>query len=213
MSEEIKHLIEGNQRFRKKFFTADTTLFNELVTQGQRPKTMIVACSDSRVDPAMIFDCQPGELFVVRNIANLVPPCEGGDSYHGTSAALEFGTCFLQVKHIIILGHTQCGGIQALLDADNPVFHKPHSFIAKWMEIAKPAYEKVMAQHSSATSGDKAALCGHYALLNSLNNLYTFPWIQERINSGSLALHAWYFDLATGAIHRYDQLGKQWLIS
>lgn len=213
MAEEIKKLIEGNKVFRKKFFDKDTTLFNELVVHGQKPKILVVACADSRVDPAMIFNCQPGELFVIRNVANLVPPCEGGDTYHGTSAALEFGICFLEIKHIIVFGHTQCGGIQSLLEnAGNVLDKKSYNFIAKWMDIARPAYDRVVAEYGHASFEDKTILCEQYALLNSLANLQSFPWIQERIRSNRLVVHAWYFSLATGIIHRYDQDKKSWSV-
>ena len=212
MPDEIKRLIDGNNQFRKKFFGTDTTIFDELVSQGQRPKIVIVTCCDSRVDPAIIFNCQPGDLFVIRNIANLVPPCEDNDSsYHGTSAALEFGTCFLQVAHIIILGHTQCGGIRALLESDTTIVHRrPHSFIAKWMELARPAYDTVMLNHTDSSLEHKIVLCEQYALINSLHNLHSFPWIQKRVSEKQLLLHAWYFDLQTGAIHRYDQETNKW---
>lgn len=212
MSQEIKQLIDGNKIFRKKFFGNDRTLFNELVLQGQRPKVMVIACSDSRVDPAMIFNCQPGQLFVVRNIANLIPPCETVDSYHGTSAALEFGIRFLEVEHIIMFGHTQCGGIAALMEnASTALAKERSSFIAKWMELARPAYEKVEAQYTTASLQDKATLCAQYAIINSLKNLNSFPWIQERVTRGTLSLHGWYFDLATGSIHRYDQSNDRWI--
>ena len=212
MSPEIKKLIDGNKQFREKFFNKDSVLYDELVLHGQKPKTMIIACSDSRVDPAMIFNCQPGELFVIRNVANLIPPCEGNDSYHGISAALEFGACFLNVEHIIIFGHTQCGGIQALLENKNKglLNRKSHNFIAKWMELASWAYEKVMTEHSTASIEDKITLCEQYALINSLKNLYSFPWIQERVNNNKLMLYAWYFDLETGVINMYDQQKNNW---
>lgn len=205
MSQEIKKLIEGNEKFRDKFFNSDTALFDELV-HGQKPKIMVITCSDSRVDPAMIFDCQPGDLFVIRNVANLVPPCEGSDTYHGTSAALEFGVCFLEVEHIIILGHTRCGGIRALLEgAESVVDKKQHGFIAKWMELARPAYDRVVREHSDIELEDKVTLCEQYALVNSINNLGSFSWIQDRVQQNKLVLHAWYFDLTTGFIHMYDQ--------
>jgi|SRR5579871_1754953 len=213
MSHVLKKLINGNKEFRKKYFHATSTLYDELVQHGQKPKTMIVACSDSRVDPAMIFNCQPGELFVIRNVANLIPPCEDNDtSYHGVSAALEFGTCFLEVEHIIIFGHTQCGGIQALLESSQRVWDKkPHSFIPKWMELARPAYDRVMAEQTNGSLQDKVTLCEQYALINSLNNLHSFPWIEERVRQHKLSIHAWYFDLATGVIHMYDQQTGVWL--
>ena len=210
MSEEINKLLEGNKQFRKKYFKANSALFDGLVQNGQKPKTMIVGCSDSRVDPAMILDCQPGELFVIRSMANLVPPCEDNNAYHGTSATLEFGTSFLQVEHIIIFGHTQCGGIQALFESDGKISDKdPYNFIAKWMEIALPAYHKVMQEHADATLAEKVVLCEQYALINSLNNLHSFPWVQERIAQGTLQVHAWYFELATGVVHAYDQENTQ----
>jgi carbonic anhydrase len=212
MAHDIQQLITGNKQFRKKYFGSDKTLFEELVSQGQRPKVMVIACSDSRVDPAMVFNCQPGQLFVVRNIANLIPPCETNDTYHGTSAALEFGTNFLEVEHIIVFGHTQCGGIRFLLEnAQTMADAKQHSFIAKWIELARPAYNKIIAEHADKSINDQATLCTEYSLVNSLNNLSTFPWIKERVASGKLSLHAWYFDLATGGIHRYDQQNDRWL--
>lgn len=207
----IKRFIEGNRQFRKTYFADNSTLFNELALHGQRPKVMAIACSDSRVDPAIIFNCQPGDLFLIRNVANLVPPCENSDTYHGTSAALEFGAYFLEVEHIIILGHTQCGGIQTLLKSTDEMFDKKsHGFIAKWMEIVRSAYEKVMNLHASASFEEKVTLCERYALMQSLHNLQTFPWIQERIAAGKLQLHAWYFEILTGKIYAYNQNAHTW---
>jgi carbonic anhydrase len=210
MTAEIEKLIDGNKEFRKKFFSQNT-IFNELIVYGQRPKILIVACSDSRVDPAMIFNAQPGELFVIRNVANLVPPYESTGVYHGTSAALEFGVCFLCVNHIIVLGHTQCGGIQALVQNANICDKTSDSFIAKWMRLARPAYDKVMTIDNKSSLQEKTTLCEQYALINSLQNLESFPWIRQRINSGELMVHAWYFELATGLIHAYDQQKKKWI--
>lgn len=213
MHQDIKKLIEGNKKFKQKFFASDSTLFNELVLYGQKPKIMIVSCSDSRVDPAMIFNCQPGELFVIRNVANLVPPCEESDTYHGTSAALEFGTWFLEVEHIIILGHTQCGGIRALLESSESVLDKQsHGFIAKWMDLARPAYNRIVAEHSHACLEEKVTLCEQYALINSLKNLHSFSWIKQREDDKKLTLHAWYFDLKTGEIHAYNRLNDTWQV-
>ena len=211
MSQEIKQLIEGNKEFRKKFFGPENTLFDELVAHGQKPKTMIIACSDSRVDPAMIFNCDPGELFVVRNIANLIPPCETNDTYHGVSSALEFGVCILNVRQIIILGHTHCGGIKALLEMGSNLYENQHRFIAKWMEIALPAYKKTIAEHAEASFQEKSIICERYALINSLHNVQTFPWIKKRVLSGAISLHVWYFDLASGGIHQYDPEKERWV--
>lgn len=206
MSLTIEKLLEGNKQFRERFFSPESTVFDELILR-QQPKTMVIACSDSRVDPAIVFNCQPGELFVIRNVANLVPPCEADNSYHGISAALEFGTCFLQVEHIIVLGHTQCGGIRALLDGNEKnKEQKQHGFIAKWMELAQPAYDKVMdAQGNHLSIDEKITLCEQYALLNSVKNLQSFPWINQRIENNTLSLHAWYFDLTTGKVYQCNE--------
>jgi carbonic anhydrase len=210
MSEEITRLIEGNKIFRDTYFGNDRTIFDGLIAHGQQPKIMIVACSDSRVDPAMIFNCQPGQLFVVRNIANLVPPCEDNNSNHGTSAALEFGVRYLNVEHLIVLGHTQCGGIRALLETGCDLESKEPSFIAKWMEIARKACDTTMAEHRALSLEEQMTVCCHYALINSLHNLKTFPWINERVQAGLLTLHAWYFDFEIGGIHQYDPEHQQW---
>lgn len=209
MSSQIQKLIDGNAAFRKKFFS-DTTIFNELVASGQQPKIMIISCSDSRVDPAMVFDAQPGELFVVRNVANLVPPYEQSGKYHGTSAALEFGVRFLRVEHIIILGHSYCGGIQALIDNAELLDKNSDNFIAQWMQLARSAYDKMNEQHESLTDQEKNTCCEQYALINSLENLMSFAWIAERVAQGKLQLHAWYFELNSGLIKSYDKHNNSW---
>jgi carbonic anhydrase len=203
-SEAVKRLVDGYKNFHIKYFeSGDTSLYQDLVKKGQAPKTMIIACSDSRVDPGIILNCSPGELFVVRNVANLVPPCEDDAKRHGTSAALEFAVCFLEVEHIIVLGHTHCGGIQALL---NDSKEHMHGFIARWMEIAQDARAKALKEYTSRHEREQH--CGEYSLMASLNNLYTFPWINERIAAGTLSLHAWYFDLETGDIRSYNTITK-----
>jgi carbonic anhydrase len=206
MIKEIERLIAGNQIFKKKFFNEKSTLYNELVEFGQKPQVMVIACCDSRVDPAALFNCQPGELFVVRNVANLVPPFEINHGYHGTSAALEFAVCFLQVKHIIILGHTQCGGIQSLVENPDAILNQEaHSFIGKWMELARPGYDRVISEKNPTSFQEKIALCEQYSLVNSLQNLATFSWISQRVQEGALLLHAWYFNLESGLVYTYDK--------
>ncbi len=208
--EGIQKLIDGNKQFREKYFGTDRALYENLTRYGQKPKTMVIACSDSRVDPAIIFNCQPGELFMVRNVANLVPPQEGVTMYHGTSAALEFGVRFLGVEDIIILGHTQCGGIQALLHKAPEVWNQENGYISKWLDIARPAYQKVIDEHSHASFDEQVVFCEKYALLNSLKNLSSFEWIAQSVAAGKLALHAWYFDLKTGKINRYNSQAHKW---
>lgn len=199
MPKNINSLIEGYKKFRSQYFSGDSAVFEKLVRHGQHPKVLMIACSDSRVDPAIITNCEPGDLFVVRNVANLVPPYQADDSHHGTSAALEFAVCNLKIRHVVVFGHSQCGGIRALVEnADIP--YPSYSFVSKWMELAQSACDQTYQNHPTASLEEKAHHCGHYAIINSLNNLMTFPWIVDGIQQGNLFIHGWFFDLSTGSI-------------
>jgi carbonic anhydrase len=199
---EIEKLIDGYKRFHDNYFVSnEEELFSELAL-GQKPNTLVIACSDSRVDPAIVMDSKPGDLFVVRNVANLVPPYEVGGGYHGVSAALEFGVRALEVQHIIVLGHRQCGGIKALFEGI------PDSlggeFIKPWMNMAQRASERVRAEHPHARDEEKLCECEMAGIVVSLENLATFPWIQSRVDEGKLKLHGWYFDIVSGEMQAYD---------
>jgi carbonic anhydrase len=196
-----RQLIEGFRRFRERHFAQGDLQFQELVQFGQSPKALVVACCDSRVDPALVLDSAPGDLFVIRNVANLVPPAENQGHYHGTSAALEFGVRNLEVQHIIVLGHAQCGGIHALLER---TVDKDESFIAGWMGIAEAAREQVEREHAGSSTELRHRACEQQAILVSLNNLMTFSWIRERVEQGKLTLHGWYFDIERGELLGYD---------
>lgn len=205
-NDEISRLIMGYQQFRSQYFkNPKNTLFKDLVDKGQSPKIMVIACSDSRVDPSTILGGLPGELFVVRNVANLIPPYDNDPKHHGTSAALEFAVQSLKVHHIIVLGHSHCGGIRALL---KPPRHsknsKESSFITSWMNIANEAKEKVLTQCKEQPLEQQAKVCEEQSLLISLKNLRTFPWIDEKVCAGILSLHVWRFDLSTGTIQRFN---------
>jgi carbonic anhydrase len=201
-----KQLVEGFQRFRERHFAEGGVQFQNLVQFGQTPKALVVACCDSRVDPALVLDCAPGDLFVVRNVANLIPPAENQGHYHGTSAALEFGVRNLRVQHIIVLGHAQCGGIHALLEGS---VDKDESFIAEWMGIAEAARVQIEKEFAGASSEVRHRACEQQAILVSLNNLNTFPWIRERVEQGKLALHGWYFDIERGELLGYDETTRK----
>jgi carbonic anhydrase len=203
MTSILNKLISGNEVFRKRYFQDDDSLYQEFLENGQSPEVMVIACSDSRVDPALVMNCEPGDLFVVRNVANLVPPCQDDGGYHGTSAALEFAVTDLQVKHIIVLGHSQCGGITALIQSE--ILEKKRPFISKWMEIAKPAAEKTYSQKTNELPEEQVNRCSHHALVHSLKNLQSFPFVSQKIADQTLSLHAWYFDLSTGALQAYDE--------
>ena len=199
----IDKLVSGYQRFRRDNYQKNHALFKHLATQGQSPKTIVVGCCDSRVAPAIVTDCDPGDLFIIRNVANLVPPFEKSGNFHGTSAALEFGVCHLEVENIIVLGHTQCGGIQALLDQART--KAPHEgFISGWMNVASHARNRVLSRMQGKPAEDQARACEQEAILVSLDNLLTFPWIMERVANKKLVLHGWYFDMGRGELLRYN---------
>lgn len=196
-------LIAGFHRFREQHFADDDALYRHLIEGGQTPKILVVACCDSRVDPALILNCAPGDLFVIRNVANLVPPAESrSGGRHGTSAALEYGVGTLGVEHIIVLGHAHCGGIRSLVQtggANNPV-----SFIDDWMRLVEDARVSVERDMPDASLEERTQVCEQRAILGSLSNLMTFPWIRERVEDGSLTLHGWYFDMENGKLLGYD---------
>ena len=200
---ELQKLVDGFGRFRAKHFDTTDSLYQRLTSQGQSPRIMVIACCDSRVDPAIITDCDPGDLFVVRNVANLVPPCETGGNYHGTSAALEFAVRTLEVKHVIVLGHSRCGGISTLLrgrqeTGDNGQFIQP------WMQIAAEAESTVRQAGLDPTSQEAARLAEKTAVRVSLRNLSSFPWVKDRVAQGQLQLHGWYFDMDQGELLRFS---------
>lgn len=203
MKSSPQQLIQGFQRFREQHFGHKDGLFQKLVEQGQTPRTLVVACCDSRVDPALVLDCAPGDLFVIRNVANLVPPLEqraGG--HHGTTAAIEYGVRNLAVENIVVLGHAHCGGINALVRAGG--ISNPDSYIGDWMHLVESARLSVMKDFPDASMEEKERACEQRAILVSLNNLMTFPWVRERVENGSLNLHGWYFDIEQGQLLGYN---------
>ena len=201
---DFNALIEGYRRFRAAGWQQERDRWAQLA-QGQSPKVMVIACSDSRVDPTQIFDSSPGEMFVVRNVANLVPPYETSAGYHGVSAALEFAVTQLEVEEIIVLGHGFCGGCAAALsgqfDDGNP---GEGQFIAQWISLLADAARKVRSRHSEL---DRAAFADmeHESVQVSLGNLRTFPWVREREESGRLKLHGAFFAISDGMLHLLDE--------
>lgn len=200
----MDRLIEGFLCFRETYYERHRPLFDALARGGQSPQAMVISCCDSRVDPGRIFSTGPGEIFVVRNVANLVPPYAPDDAYHGTSAALEFAVKSLQVEHIIVLGHTRCGGVRALLNEQ-----AGGEFITPWMAMAKPAADRVLADAAGKTADEVQRLCEQQTVRVSLANLMTFPWIRERVEAGKAFIHGWYFDLETGDLYWIDQTTGQ----
>jgi carbonic anhydrase len=194
---DVEVFLAGFRRFQARFFGGDRELYEEL-RHGQRPHALVIACCDSRVDPAHLLDARPGDLFVVRNVANLVPPYESDGATHGVSAALEFAVRSLGVAHICVLGHGQCGGVRALLEGAQG------EFLPRWVAIAQEARDEVLARLPGKSLEMQARACEQASLLLSLRNLLTFPWVAERVEAGTLALHGWYFDLERGRLLGYD---------
>lgn len=191
MKDSFDKLLQGYQGFRKRYTQGDNSLMQQLAQEGQKPEVMVVACSDSRVDPAVILQCDPGELFVMRNVANIIPPNESDHTHHGVSAALEFGVCYLNVKHLVILGHSNCGGIQALLDQRIVV---ENHFISDWVKLIEKDDRKNLTPEQYA----------QYALGLSYQNCLTFPWLEERVHAGKLMVHQWFFDIKQGKLFCYS---------
>ncbi|MCX4186797.1 carbonic anhydrase [Methylophaga sp. OBS4] len=198
-------LLDGFKRFKQTYFGDDSRLYASM-KNGQPAKTLMVACCDSRVDPAILTDCDPGDLFTVRNVANLVPPCEDDNHYHGTSSALEFAVKGLEVENIIVMGHANCGGIRALWEGDGQA---QSQFIHRWVSIAQPAKEWVKANYQQSSDAAQLKACEQRAVLVSLDNLLSFKCIRERVEQGSLSLHGWYFDLAAGELLCYNPVSGQ----
>ncbi len=195
MRNSFEKILKGYQLFRKKYASGDNSVMQYLSNYGQQPQAMVVACCDSRVDPALILQCDPGDLFVVRNVANIVPPYEKDKWHHGTSAALEFGICFLEIQHLVLLGHSQCGGIQALFkDCDA----QQNDFITNWVSLVK-------TEHTHPHSEDEYA---KLALNQSLQNCLTFPWIKDKIIQHKLTIHQWFFDVKKGEIFTCEDVNK-----
>lgn len=198
MRKQLKDIVKGYQEFRSKYASGDQSIMQYLAEKGQQPQVMMVACCDSRVDPGMILQCDPGDLFVVRNVANIIPPYEKDEAHHGTSAALEFAINFLGIEHLIILGHSQCGGIQALLTREESA---PNDFIDNWVSVIK----KGKGAHTCTDSFARDALHQSY------QNCLTFPWIADKVGKDELQIHRWFFDIQDGQIYSYDEKRKDYV--
>jgi carbonic anhydrase len=201
---DFNALLQGYRRFRDSAWRRERERWSELA-DGQSPKVMLVACSDSRIDPSLIFDAKPGEMFVIRNVANLVPPCELGGGRHGISAAIEFAVTQLQVEEIIVMGHGSCGGCAAALTGQFAEAGPGEGgFVARWIGLLDEARAAVIARHGA--DGAKALeAMEHEAVKVSLRNLRTFPWVAKRESEGRLKLHGAFFAIADGVLHVLDE--------
>ncbi|MGH6771730.1 MAG: carbonic anhydrase [Xanthobacteraceae bacterium] len=193
-------LLDGYRAFRTGRLTTEQARYGELAERGQSPEIMVIGCCDSRVSPEVIFDARPGELFVARNVANLVPPYAPDGAYHGVSAALEYAVAALKVKHIVVLGHAHCGGIRAYAESSAPL--SPGDFIGRWMSLIEPAAAAL--GHRGAYGADDLARLECAAIAGSLRNLMTFPYVRAAVERGVLMLHGAYFGVANGRLSVRD---------
>lgn len=199
----FSNLIKGFRQFQSEYFGKESELFDNLVQNGQEPEALIIACSDSRNDPALITRSEPGDIFVVRNVAAIVPPYSPDGNYHGTSAAIEFAVKGLNVPNIVILGHALCGGVREL-GRNRSVDESEFEFLTPWIQIGAAARDAVARELAAATPEIRQRALEQAMILTSLNNLMTFPWIRERVASGKMTLHGWYFDMLDGQLLGYD---------
>ncbi len=192
-------LTDRYRRFKHRIFVPNADQYEELATYGQSPEIMMISCCDSRVDPETIFSAMPGELFVIRNVANLIPPYETGGRFHGVSAGIEFAVMNLRVKHIVVMGHSGCGGIKAALDQQAAIETEAH-FISRWMSMLDEARLSVLASHQTSSQDEKLQSLEKEGIKASIKNLRTFPFVREREDKGKLNLHGAHFDIKTGTL-------------
>ena len=201
-----KRLSEGYQAFLENRFQSESSRYQKLAEKGQNPEILIIGCCDSRVSPEVIFDAGPGEMFVVRNVANLVPPSNTDRGPQGVLAAIQFAVEQLQVSRIIVLGHAHCGGIRSLMDRGSRQGggDGEPDYLGRWMDIAEPARQRVLQQMPAATAAERRRACEQASILISLRNLEDLAFVRRAVQAGRLTLHGWYFDLVAGALLAYS---------
>ncbi|MCQ2002327.1 carbonic anhydrase [Rhizobium sp. NRK18] len=197
-----KRLLDGYNDFMGGRYLDERDRYKALAEQGQKPQTLVIACCDSRAAPETIFNCGPGELFVIRNVANMVPPYEPDGNYHSTSAALEFAVQSLRVKDILVMGHGRCGGINAALNPDGEPL-SPGDFIGKWMGMLRPTAAQIIG-NTLMTASERQTALERVSIRNSLANLRTFPCVKILEDKGKIQLHGAWFDISTGELWVMD---------
>lgn len=203
----IAKLKKGYQHFKANYFESHRADFENFVKEGQSPRTLLISCSDSRVDPTLILGTEPGEVFAVRNVGNLVPPHENDPNhYHSVSSALEYAVKVLKVENIMIMGHAQCGAIQAAIDTEHNPDKLGTEFVHHWVDIAHEAFKNPCCCAESIKSGNRIPReIEQASIVNSLNNLMTFNFVADRVESKELKIYGLHFDLKTGELSAYDR--------
>ncbi|MCW8836158.1 MAG: carbonic anhydrase [Rhodospirillales bacterium] len=200
---DIDALLNGFRKFREIYYEKSPELYGELLNRGQNPRYAVIACSDSRVDPAIVLQAEPGDIFAVRNVAALVPPYEEDGRYHGTSAAIEFSVKGLGVKHIVIIGHAHCGGVAAMVRKQEGG-KAGGRFIAAWTDLLREAHNRAVTANPSLEGDALLRASEREAVRLSLENLTTFPFVNEAVAAGDLELHGWYLNIFEGVLEGWD---------
>jgi carbonic anhydrase len=201
----LEGLLQGFADFRLGYFREHSDLFEKLASEGQSPKILIVGCADARVDPGILTQTKPGDIFTVRNIGAIVPPAQipPDERQHGTSAAIEFAVRGLEVQHVVILGHALCGGIAQLVDGDKSAFAH-YDYLSTWTAVAQDVRDLAVRELQGKSRDEIARAVEQAAVVNSVVNLMSFPWIAERVAAGKLVLHAWWFNLIEGQLYAFN---------
>ncbi|MFD1342681.1 carbonic anhydrase [Litorisediminicola beolgyonensis] len=206
------YLVQRYHGWKATTYSENSAWYRRLADEGQRPRAMVISCCDSRVHVTSIFGADQGEFFIHRNIANLVPPYQPDGNQHGTSAAVEYAVTALKVAHLIVLGHSSCGGVQGCLDmctGKAPALEEASSFVGRWMDILRPGYERVKSRNLGES--EAASALEREAVLVSLDNLMTFPFVEEAVLAGKLSLHGLWTDIGAGGLEYYDTATERFL--
>lgn len=204
----IDKLIVGYHKFRRTVYAREKTLYRRLAERGQHPQVMLIGCADSRVSPTTIFSAQPGEMFIARNIANIVPPYDPDAKPRSIGAAVEYAIKVLNVSDIIIKGHARCGGVAALIDKGYGL--PPTDYLGPWVEVAAPARDLLPLDFESLSPDEKRRASEFAVIQNSILNLSGFPWVRERLEAGTLNIHGWHFDMADGQLSILNHESGEW---
>ncbi len=201
----LERLLRGFRDFRTGYYREYLDLFEKLASEGQSPKILIVGCADARVDPGILTQTKPGDIFTIRNVAAMVPPAQypPDNRHHGISSAVEFAVRGLGVEHIVVLGHALCGGIGALVDGRDSIYAS-YDYMSTWMAIAQEVRDSAVKRLAGRSRNEVARAVEQGAVLNSVTNLMSFRWIAERVEAGTLALHAWWFNMTEGQLYAFN---------
>lgn len=200
-----RYLLDRFQVWRERVYLENRAWYGRLATGGQHPRAMLIQCCDSRMEALNMFGAEPGDLFVVRNVANLVPPYDPDHGHHGTSAAVEFAVTSLKVAHVVVVGHSDCGGVKAcreMCSGNAPELESGESFVGRWMDILRPGWERV--NREGLKGDDLQRALEQESVLTSLRNLLSFPFVESACREGLLTLHGCWFDIASGTLSVYD---------